>query len=387
MIKFTQIFIQQPRNTPNSVSVPYCQSAPASPLLSGLFQCQFQGASTTTFVGGLTVGAPGTVPFGLRSLSPLGSCPANRSGPIADGTQLVNLTQDPGIALSPNNSANVNGTATSSIPAVAATTSIAEAPPVAASTTFVTTAAAIAASPSASASNFHLQNGLDAQKLNAQFQTLTANSSCTEGEQACIGTSFAQCVAGLFVITPCAAGTVCAALPLVNEAGTSITCDTSADAAARIAATGATGVVDGSAQSTTSSLSGSDSASSESDSDSDDSGQSTEIPAAIAASAAAPASSATGFQVQNGLDAQKPNAQFQTLTTNSSCTEGEQACIGASFAQCVSGSFALTPCSAGTICAALPLVNKAGTSIACDTSADVAARISAAGVTGGITGI
>lgn len=43
----------------------------------------------------------------------------------------------------------------------------------------------------------------------------------------------------------CAPSLVCAALPLVNSAGTSITCTTSADAATRIAATGATGGLTG----------------------------------------------------------------------------------------------------------------------------------------------
>ncbi|KAJ7449667.1 hypothetical protein FB451DRAFT_1287614 [Mycena latifolia] len=240
--------------------------------------------------------------------------------------------------------------------------------------------------PASTSSDFHLQNGLDAQKLNAQFQTLTASSPCTEGEQACVGTSFAQCVSGTFTLTPCASGTVCAALPLVNKAGTSITCDTSADVAARIAATGATGGVDGS-QSTTSDPSSSDADSS--DSDCDESESSTETPssttAAVAAASVSP--SASGFKAQNGLDAQKLNAQFKTLTASSSCTDGEEACVGTSFAQCVSGSFVLTPCSGGTICAALPLVNKAGTSIACDTASDVEARIAATGVVGGMAGL
>ncbi|KAJ7115906.1 hypothetical protein C8R44DRAFT_841816 [Mycena epipterygia] len=377
MIKLTQIFVQQPRNTPNSVSVPYCQTAPASPLLSGLFQCQFQGASATTFVGGLSVGAPGTVPFGLKSLTPLGSCKANPSGPIADGTQLVDLTQNPGVS-----SSSSNGTAASSAPetsAVVEPTSTAAAPPIA-STAAPTSSSTLPASTSTS-SNFQLQNGLDAQKLNAQFQTLTANSSCTEGEEACVGTSFAQCVSGSFVLTPCASGTVCAALPLVNKPGTSIACDTSSDVEARIAATGATGGVDGSSQSASTSSSDSDS---DSDSDCDPSESSAATPTTIAA-AAVP--SATGFQAQNGLDAQKLNAQFKTLTASSSCTAGEEACIGTSFAQCVSGSFVLTPCAGGTICAALPLVNKAGTSITCDTSTDVEARIAATGVVGGIAGL
>jgi len=97
MIKFAQIFVQQPRNTPSSLSVPYCQKAPKNQELIGLFQCQFQGASKDTFVGGVAVGAPGTIPFGQsKPLDPRGSCPAHPDGPITDGTQLVDITQDPG---------------------------------------------------------------------------------------------------------------------------------------------------------------------------------------------------------------------------------------------------------------------------------------------------
>ncbi|RPD53902.1 hypothetical protein L227DRAFT_616589 [Lentinus tigrinus ALCF2SS1-6] len=88
--------------------------------------------------------------------------------------------------------------------------------------------------------SFTLQNGKDALALNQKFATLNANSPCTAGENACIGTQFAQCVNGKFVTTPCAGGLTCAALPLVNSPGTSITCTTSADRDARIAATGAT---------------------------------------------------------------------------------------------------------------------------------------------------
>ncbi|KAH9847602.1 hypothetical protein C2E23DRAFT_863242 [Lenzites betulinus] len=96
MIRLAQIFSQQPRNTPTSQAVQYCQKAPKNAELQGLFQCQFQGSSQATFVGGVAVGAPGTIPFGQTTpLSPAGSCPANPTGPIADGTQLVDLTQQP----------------------------------------------------------------------------------------------------------------------------------------------------------------------------------------------------------------------------------------------------------------------------------------------------
>lgn len=94
--------------------------------------------------------------------------------------------------------------------------------------------------------NLQLQNAQDAQALNAKFQTLTANSGCESGENACIGTAFAQCVNGKFVTTNCAGGLTCAALPLVNSRGTSITCTTQSDAIDRITRTGATGGLTGS---------------------------------------------------------------------------------------------------------------------------------------------
>ncbi|KAJ7640124.1 hypothetical protein B0H17DRAFT_960638 [Mycena rosella] len=83
---------------------------------------------------------------------------------------------------------------------------------------------------------FDLANGQAAIALNDQFKTLTADSPCTAPQDACVNQGFAQCVSGKFVIQPCAAGTICAALPLVNSAGTSITCTTQADLDARIAA-------------------------------------------------------------------------------------------------------------------------------------------------------
>ncbi|KAG2751178.1 hypothetical protein P692DRAFT_20641526, partial [Suillus brevipes Sb2] len=95
-------------------------------------------------------------------------------------------------------------------------------------------------------------------------------------------------------------------------------------------------------------------------------------------------SNSSGFsQQQNGLDAQKLNAQFAKMSANDSCTSGGQACIGGAFAQCVGSNWTLTPCSSGLSCFALPLVTKAGTSLACDTQSDAEARFVAAGVQGG----
>ncbi|KAJ3935776.1 MAG: hypothetical protein NXY57DRAFT_865217, partial [Lentinula lateritia] len=85
----------------------------------------------------------------------------------------------------------------------------------------------------------------------------------------------------------------------------------------------------------------------------------------------------------NGLMAQAQNAAFAAMTENSTCTIGQDGCVNGAFAQCTDSTFSLTPCSAGLSCFALPLLNSNGTSISCDTEADVEARIQAAGVEGG----
>ncbi|KAI0045706.1 hypothetical protein FA95DRAFT_95365 [Auriscalpium vulgare] len=98
MILVAQIFAQQPRNTSDSLSVPYCQVAPKNAELVGLYQCQFQGANLTQFAGGVTVGAVGTMPLGMTSpLTPAGSCPAHPAGPILNGTELINQVSGPGV--------------------------------------------------------------------------------------------------------------------------------------------------------------------------------------------------------------------------------------------------------------------------------------------------
>jgi len=106
---------------------------------------------------------------------------------------------------------------------------------------FISLAAAASAGVVNPRAAFTLQNGKDAQALNKKFQSLTPTSPCTNGEQACVKGQLGQCVGGKFALSSCAATLQCVALPLVNKAGTSITCDTLQDAAARIAQTGAQG--------------------------------------------------------------------------------------------------------------------------------------------------
>ncbi|KAJ3895229.1 hypothetical protein GG344DRAFT_39282 [Lentinula edodes] len=383
MISLAQVFAQQPRNSPNSLAVPYCETAPQNSELNGFFQCQFQGSDQTSFVGGLSVGDAGTIPFGLSAaVNPAGSCPANPSGPVADGQQLNTITQNPGTPTA--SSASVAPAAASSAASSSSSTSdndgAGAAVGASASSSSTSTAGTTTSSSTSTSSGFALSNGQAAQALNAQFATLTASSTCTDGQNACVNGAFAQCVGGKFETTQCAGGTTCAALPLVNSAGTSITCTTTADAEARIAATGATGGITGDGSTAAASSASSDTSAT------DSAAVSTSTAAASTNQAATSSSSTSSFALSNGQAAQKLNVQFATLTASSSCTEGQNACVNGAFAQCVSGSFETTQCAGGTTCAALPLVNSAGTSITCTTTADAEARIAATGATGGLTG-
>lgn len=153
----------------------YCQDAPKNAELNGLFQCQFAGADPTVFVGGVAVGQPGTIPRGLNApLSPAGSCPANPNGPIADGTQLVDLTQNPGVGNAPAGSGSDGN---QEPPATPATTTVAPAKTSAATPPAGNNGADT--TPPAMGGDLKLQNGKDAQALNAKFATLTADSPCT----------------------------------------------------------------------------------------------------------------------------------------------------------------------------------------------------------------
>ncbi|KAI6042038.1 hypothetical protein EDC04DRAFT_1077682 [Pisolithus marmoratus] len=231
MIRLAQIFAQQPRNSPTAQSIPYCQSAPRNSELNGLFQCQWQGDELQIFAGGVAVGGSGTIPFGMTTpVSPAGSCPANPSGPIPDGSQLVSIVQHPFSGGSETDNMAVLPSASSEIPTP---------------TGNAASAATMASQTPASTGNFRLSNGKAAQRLNAHFASLTPSSSCTSNMNACVQGSFAKCVNGSFVVQPCGATLTCAALPLVNSPGISLTCTTLAEAEARIAATGATGGLTG----------------------------------------------------------------------------------------------------------------------------------------------
>ena len=165
MTTLAQIFAQQPRNSPNSVSVPYCGKAPRNSELNGLFQCQFASVNKQVFVGNLQLGAPGTIPFGRNApLNPLGSCPANPNGAIPDGQQLVDITQVPNAPVSASSGSKAAPPPPAPSPKA---TDLATPPPPA--------KAPVSAAPLASGK---AADGKAAQELNAEFATLTPDSPC-----------------------------------------------------------------------------------------------------------------------------------------------------------------------------------------------------------------
>ena len=167
MIALSQIFAQQPRNSPNSVSIPYCQKAPKNGELTGLFQCQFQGSKKDVFVGNVQAGGPGTIPFGKNALvQPPGSCPANPGGPIADGQQLVDTVQTPNVP------GNGDGNQASPAPAPSPPPTPGKKSP----------SPAPAQNPNAPPAG-KAADGKAAQQQNAEFATLTPQSECNSKQR------------------------------------------------------------------------------------------------------------------------------------------------------------------------------------------------------------
>jgi len=227
---------------------------------------------------------------------------------------------------------------------------------------------------------FTESNGKAAQQGNAASASHHAGDSCSqEGEVLCSSNNeILECANGVFVAEPCGAGLQCYILPLVNKAGTSATCDTEADALARIEATGVEGGITGGGA-----AGGSGQAPAAKPKKPKTSPAPAPAPASSAGAATAPTPSSPpgGFQKSNGLLAQQLNKSFASISAGSPCTSDQPICTGdGQFAQCVAGTVVATQCAGGTTCMALPLVLKAGTSIACDSPADAAARFAAAGV-------
>ncbi|KAJ3802588.1 hypothetical protein GGU11DRAFT_862963 [Lentinula aff. detonsa] len=178
-----------------------------------------------------------------------------------------------------------------------------------------------------------LKNGQDAITLNECYSSLTAASSCTIGDNACVTGKFAQCVNGKFVLQSCATGTICAAIPLDSpNTGTLTTCTTQSDLDSRLAATGATSSssssVSSSSSSSSSTTASSSSSSSSATGNSSASGSATDNSSSGNAATASgnnpdaqssltldPQVIATGF-LNNGQGKSREAGQVASLTSN-----------------------------------------------------------------------
>jgi len=86
-----------------------------------------------------------------------------------------------------------------------------------------------------------LQNGQDAQRLNAEFLSLQQNATCNAGETACISGAFANCNGTAWQTQQCPADQQCFALPMVRNNGTFVACTSESSAQSIVSATGAQG--------------------------------------------------------------------------------------------------------------------------------------------------
>ncbi|KAJ3751059.1 hypothetical protein DFH05DRAFT_1469754 [Lentinula detonsa] len=171
-----------------------------------------------------------------------------------------------------------------------------------------------------------LKNGQDAITLNAQYQTLTAASSCTIGDNACVTGKFAQCVNGKFVLQSCATGTICAAIPLDSpNTGTLTTCTTQSDLDTRLAATGATS---SSSVSSSSSSSSSTTASSSLSSSSATGNSSASGSATDNSSSSGNAATASGVSTTTGTTGTTDNSASGSAVTASNSTSTSSGSTG-----------------------------------------------------------
>lgn len=86
------------------------------------------------------------------------------------------------------------------------------------------------------------------------------------------------------------------------------------------------------------------------------------------------------FFQQNGPAAKDLNDKYGSLTVNSTCNNGDIACIGGQFASCWGSSYHVHGCPDGWVCAAIPNERSEGTTTTCVSPKDIAWRFTQAGV-------
>ncbi|EIM84694.1 uncharacterized protein STEHIDRAFT_140294 [Stereum hirsutum FP-91666 SS1] len=373
MITLAQIFAQQPRNAPDSLQVPYCQTAPNNTELNGFFHCQFNSSDFTKFSGDQT----GNTPLGLSAVDPAGSCPANPSGPVDDGVQLNTLVSSPGTPITSNANATSSGNATASASS-ANSTATAAASASSNSTAKATSAAAKSSSAAASSSTSAI-----AIARRASSVTISGSDTAT----ATVATSSAASASASASAT---ASDSSAANATSTSAATGTSSNSTSSATSAAASSSSTSTASSSNSTDTSATSAAATSTSTSSSSSNSTSTTTSSASSSSSTSTSSGNSTTGAgSLANGEAAQKLNKQFASIdaSANSTCsTDGEVSCAGASFAECANGALVTTACGSGTSCFALPLTSGDGTTVACTTQTDAQDRITATGATGGVDG-
>lgn len=189
------------------------------------------------------------------------------------------------------------------------------------------------------------QNGPAAKALNDKYATLTASSSCNDGDVACINGQFASCWDGSYHLYSCPGNWTCAAIPNEWSDGATTTCDSPDNIEYRFSVAGVS-----------------------------------ETRRSVSDRPKALESRSTAYLQQNGPAAKALNDKYATLTASSSCNDGDIACINGQFASCWDGSYHLYSCPGNWTCAAIPNEWSTGTTTTCDSPDDISWRFSTAGV-------
>lgn len=190
---------------------------------------------------------------------------------------------------------------------------------------------------------FFQQNGPAAKDLNDKYGSLTVNSTCNNGDIACIGGQFASCWGSSYHVHGCPDGWVCAAIPNERSEGTTTTCVSPKDIAWRFTQAGVS-----------------------------ETKRFASLPGAR--------SQKYQYLQENGPAAQALNDKYESLTVSSPCSDGDIACINGQFASCRDDSYHVYGCPDGWACAAIPNEWSSGTTTTCDSPDNIAWRFAQAGV-------
>ncbi|KAH7929757.1 hypothetical protein BV22DRAFT_1125490 [Leucogyrophana mollusca] len=199
-----------------------------------------------------------------------------------------------------------------------------------------------AASPYSRRQSWLQQNGPAAKALNDQYSSLTPDSSCNDGDIACIDGQFAHCYQNHYFLHSCPSDWSCAAIPNEWSSGTTTTCDSNDNIAYRFSQAGVS-----------------------------------ETKRSV--KRAEPVKRSLAQLQANGPAAKALNQEYATLTASSNCTDGAVACVQGQYAHCYQNRYLTWSCPSDWTCQALPNEWSTGTTTTCAYGPDAQWRLQEAG--------